>query len=88
LSVGAVTAAIGAVGFVGLVVPHLLRPWLRHRPSRLLGASALGGAALLTAADLVVRLVARFGPELKLGVVTALVGAPFFVWLLLSRRRA
>ncbi len=87
LSVGAVTAVAGAVGFVGLVVPHLLRPLVGHRPGRLLLASMLGGAALVNAADIAVRVVA---PErdLKLGVVTALIGAPFFFWLLLKSRRA
>ncbi|MEL7140405.1 MAG: iron chelate uptake ABC transporter family permease subunit, partial [Pseudomonadota bacterium] len=85
-SVGAATAVAGAIGFVGLVVPHLLRPLVGGRPSRLLLASALGGAAMLLAADIAVRLVTP-GQELKLGVLTALVGAPFFLWLILSRRR-
>ena len=86
LAVGAGVAVAGAIGFVGLVVPHLLRPLVGHRPSRLLPASALGGAALLLAADLAVRLIA---PErdLKLGVVTALVGAPFFLHLVWRQRR-
>lgn len=85
-SVGAATAVAGAIGFVGLVVPHLLRPLVGGRPSRLLLVSALGGAAMLLAADLTVRLIA---PErdLKLGVLTALVGAPFFLWLIRSQRR-
>jgi len=79
--VGAATAVAGAVGFVGLVVPHLLRRACKARPSALLPASALGGAAMLTAADIATRLVA---PErdLKLGVLTALVGAPFFLHLI------
>lgn len=85
-SVGAATAVAGAIGFVGLVVPHLLRPLVGARPSRLLLASALGGAAMLLAADLAVRLLTP-GQELKLGVVTALVGAPFFFWLILRTRR-
>ena len=86
LTVGAGVAVAGAIGFVGLVVPHLLRPLVGHRPSWLLPASALGGAALLLAADLAVRLIA---PErdLKLGVVTALVGAPFFLHLVWRQRR-
>ncbi|HLS18585.1 MAG TPA: iron chelate uptake ABC transporter family permease subunit, partial [Paracoccaceae bacterium] len=85
-SVGAATAVAGAIGFVGLVVPHLLRPLVGGRPSRLLLVSALGGAAMLLAADLTTRLIA---PErdLKLGVLTALVGAPFFLWLIRSQRR-
>lgn len=86
-AVGAATAVSGAIGFVGLIVPHLLRPLVGARPGRLLLASALGGAALLLTADIMVRLVA---PErdLKLGVVTALVGAPFFLWLLARTRRS
>ncbi|MBK1663354.1 ABC transporter permease [Rhodospirillum rubrum] len=85
-AVGAATAVAGAVGFIGLVVPHLLRPLVGGRPSRLLAASTLGGAAMLLATDLAVRLIA---PErdLKLGVVTALVGAPFFLWLLARMRK-
>jgi len=84
--VGAATAVAGAIGFVGLVVPHLLRPIVGGRPSRLLLASALGGAAMVLAADIAVRLITP-GDELKLGVLTALVGAPFFLWLILNRRR-
>jgi iron complex transport system permease protein len=68
------------------VVPHVLRPLVGGMPSRLLPASALGGAALVLAADVAVRLIA---PErdLKLGVLTALVGAPFFLWLVWRSRR-
>ena len=86
VSVGAATAVAGAIGFVGLVVPHVLRPLVGALPSRLLPASALGGAAVLLAADVLVRVVA---PErdLKLGVVTALVGAPFFLWLVWRTRK-
>ncbi len=86
LAVGAATAVAGAIGFVGLIVPHLLRPLVGHRPGRLLPLAALGGGALLLAADLAVRWLSP-GPELKLGVVTALVGAPFFLVLLLRLRR-
>ena len=85
VSVGAGTAVTGGIGFVGLVVPHLLRGLCGHSPSRLLLASALGGAALLVAADLLVRIVA-VGAELKLGVVTALIGSPFFLWLIFKAR--
>ena len=87
LSVGAAVSVSGAIGFVGLVVPHILRPFVGHEPGRLLLPSALGGAVLVLAADLVVRLIST-GIELKLGVVTALVGAPFFLSLVLSTRRA
>ena len=84
--VGAATAVAGTIGFVGLVVPHILRPLVGARPSRLLWASALGGAAMVLAADLAVRLVL---PErdLKLGVLTALVGAPLFLHLIYKTRR-
>ena len=76
-----VVAAAGAIGFVGLVVPHLLRGAVGGVPSRLLPASALGGAALVLAADVAVRLIL---PErdLKLGVMMALVGAPVFLHLI------
>lgn len=86
LAVGAAVAVTGSIGFVGLVVPHLLRPLVRHQPSALLGLSALGGAALLLAADIVVRLI-HTQVELKLGVVTALIGGPFFLYLLMATRR-
>jgi iron complex transport system permease protein len=84
--VGASTAVAGTIGFVGLVVPHLLRPLVGAQPSRLLPASALGGAAMVLAADIAVRLVV---PErdLKLGVLTALVGAPLFLHLIYKTRK-
>jgi iron complex transport system permease protein len=84
--VGAATAVAGAIGFVGLVVPHLLRPLVGARPGRLLPASALGGAAMVLAADIAVRLIAP-EKDLKLGVLTALVGAPFFLHLIWRLRR-
>jgi iron complex transport system permease protein len=86
LSVGAATAVAGAIGFIGLVVPHLLRPLVGAQPSRLLPASALGGAVLLLAADILVRVIAP-DRDIKLGVLTAIVGAPFFFWLVWSHRR-
>ncbi|HWA03802.1 MAG TPA: iron ABC transporter permease [Rhizomicrobium sp.] len=86
LAAGAATAAAGAVSFVGLVVPHLLRPFYGYRPARLMLPSALGGALLVTASDLLVRSVDP-GEQLRLGVVTALLGAPFFFWLILKLRR-
>lgn len=85
LAVGAAVAVAGSIGFIGLMVPHLLRPITGRLPGGLLLPSALGGAALLLAADLAVRLAAT-GPELKLGVLTALLGAPFFLWLVLRMR--
>lgn len=85
-AVGAATAVAGAVGFVGLVVPHILRRFAKGRPSTLLWASALGGAAMVLAADLATRLIL---PErdLKLGVVMALIGAPLFLHLIYKTRR-
>ena len=83
--VGAAVAVAGAIGFVGLVVPHLLRPLVGARPSRLLWASALGGAAMVLAADLAVRLVLP-DRDLKLGVLTAIVGAPLFLHLIYKTR--
>lgn len=83
--VGAGTAVAGAIGFVGLVVPHLLRRFTGNRPGPLLWASALGGAVMLLAADVAVRLVLP-DRDLKLGVLTALVGAPFFLHLIWRNR--
>ncbi|AWU96887.1 FecCD family ABC transporter permease [Azospirillum ramasamyi] len=85
-TVGASVAASGSIGFVGLVVPHLLRPLVGHEPSRLLLPSALGGAVLVTLADLVSRLIPT-EQEVMLGVLTSLVGAPFFLILILRARR-
>jgi iron complex transport system permease protein len=85
ISVGAGTAVVGGIGFIGLVVPHLLRPLVGHTPSRLLLASALGGGILLVAADILIRLLSS-DVELKLGVLTAIIGAPFFLWLILKAR--
>ncbi len=81
LAVGASVSVAGSIGFVGLVVPHVLRPLVGARPSRLLPASALGGAAVVLAADVAVRLIAP-DQDLKLGVLTALIGAPFFLHLI------
>lgn len=81
LAVGADVAVTGVVGFVGLVVPHLLRPVFGAKPSALLLPSALGGAALVLVADSVCRLVPGAG-EVRLGVAMALLGAPFFLGLL------
>lgn len=87
LVVGAGVAATGVIGFVGLVVPHLLRPLFGARPGALLVPSALGGAALLLAADSLCRLAPGAG-EIRLGVAMALLGAPFFLGLLLRGDRA
>ncbi|WP_173932053.1 iron ABC transporter permease [Chelativorans sp. Marseille-P2723] len=86
LGVGAATAVAGTIGFVGLVVPHLIRPLTNRLPSRLLLPAGLGGAALLLAADVAARLVLPAG-ELNVGVLTALIGAPFFLWLVVRAGR-
>ncbi len=86
LSVGASVAVTGVVGFVGLIVPHLLRPLVGARPSALLLPSALGGAALVLAADSLVRIAPGAG-EIRLGIAMALIGTPFFFALLLRMRR-
>jgi iron complex transport system permease protein len=85
LAVGASTAVAGTIGFVGLVVPHLLRPLVGYEPRRLLLASLLGGAALVLFADVALRLVAPL-QDIRLGVATALIGAPFFLWLVLKSK--
>jgi iron complex transport system permease protein len=82
LAVGAVTSVTGSVGFIGLVAPHLARPFAGHQPGRILAPAALFGALLLVLADVAVREI-HLGPEIKLGVLTALIGAPFFFWLVL-----
>lgn len=85
LAVGAATAVTGVIGFVGLLVPHVLRPLVGHRPGLLLPVSMLGGATFLLIADVGLRL-AQPAVELRIGVLTALIGAPFFVWLVLRTR--
>lgn len=86
LAVGAATAVAGAVGFVGLVAPHLVRPFVGAQPSRTLLPSALLGAALVLAADIAVRSI-PLNAELRLGVLTSLIGAPLFIWLVLRLKR-
>lgn len=85
LCVGASVAAAGAIGFVGLVVPHLLRLVIGPDHRLLLPASALLGGSLLVGADLIARTIVA-PTELPIGIVTATVGAPFFLWLLLKNR--
>ncbi|KRB41969.1 MAG: iron ABC transporter permease [Pseudomonadota bacterium] len=86
LTAGASVAVTGVIGFVGLIVPHLLRPLVGARPGGLLIPSAIGGAVLVLAADIAVRLTPAAG-EVKLGVAMAVLGGPFFFALLLSLRR-
>ncbi len=86
LAIGASTAVTGVVGFIGLVAPHLVRPLLGHQPSRILFPAALSGALLLLFADVATRLI-HVGTELKLGVLTSLIGTPFFFWLVVRLRK-
>lgn len=83
---GASVAFAGAIGFVGLVVPHLIRLWLGPDHRRLLPLSAAAGATLLLGADLVSRTIAQ-PTEIPIGVTMSLVGGPFFIWLLIHTRR-
>ncbi|TMM50499.1 iron ABC transporter permease [Qipengyuania marisflavi] len=86
LTVGASVAVAGIIGFVGLIVPHLVRPLTDRRPSQLIVPSALAGALLVLVADSAVR-VLPLVTELRLGIGLSLLGAPFFLWLLLRMRR-
>lgn len=86
LSVGASVAVSGVVGFVGLIVPHLIRSFYGEQPSRILLPSALGGAVLTLMADSLVRLIPGPG-EMRLGIAMAVLGAPFFLLLLLRYRK-
>ena len=76
----------GAIGFIGLIAPHLVRPLVGHEPARVLLPAALCGAVLLLLADIATRLL-PLDQELKLGVLTGLVGAPFFILLVLRLKR-
>jgi iron complex transport system permease protein len=86
LAAGAATAAAGAIGFIGLVSPHLVRPLVGYDPGRTLLPAGLAGAAILIAADIGVRLIPS-AAEVKIGVVTTLLGVPFFLWIV-SRRKS
>lgn len=86
IGAGGAVAVSGAVGFVGLIVPHLIRPFTDRSPSALLLPAALGGAALLVIADVTVRLIPAT-TELRLGVVTAFLGVPVFLMHLMRERR-
>ena len=86
LGVGAAVAVAGAVGFVGLVAPHLVRRAVGSDPARIMLPAALAGSALVLVADIAIRL----GPsavEIKLGVVTALIGVPIFLSMIFRERR-
>ena len=83
---GSGVAVAGVIGFVGLIVPHLVRPLTDRRPSSLIVPSALAGALLVLVADMVCR-VLPLVTELRLGIALSLIGAPFFLHLLLKMRR-
>lgn len=84
LATGAAVSIAGAIGFVGIVAPHLVRPFVRHDPARALFPSALLGGCLLVFADIIIRLLPTAN-ELKLGVAAALIGAPAFIWIAARR---
>lgn len=86
LCVGGSVAVAGVIGFVGLMVPHMVRPLVGHRPSALMIPSALAGALLVVVADMAVR-IAPVASEIRLGVMMSVLGAPFFLVLLLKMRR-
>ena len=86
MAVGAATSVTGGIGFIGLLAPHLVRPFVGHQPSRVLLPSALFGAILLLGADIATRLIPT-AQEVKLGVLTSLAGTPFFFWLVLRLRK-
>ncbi len=85
IATGASVALAGAIGFVGIVAPHLVRPFVNHDPARSLLPSALLAGLILVLADIGVRLIPT-NAELKLGVVAALIGAPVFIWIAVQRR--
>jgi iron complex transport system permease protein len=87
LGVGGAVAVSGTIGFIGLVAPHLVRPLIGHDPARLLIPSALTGAALLLAADIAVRIIPST-TDIKVGVLTSIIGVPFFLYLIVRERRA
>ena len=87
LGVGGAVAVTGTIGFIGLVAPHLMRPLIGHDPARLLVPSALTGAALLLAADIAVRIIPSTS-DIKVGVLTSIIGVPFFLYLIMRERRA
>jgi iron complex transport system permease protein len=86
LAVGAVTSVTGAIGFIGLVAPHLVRPFVDYAPRKVLLPAALAGAVLLLGSDIAARLI-HTNPELRLGVFTSLLGTPFFFWLVVRIRK-
>jgi iron complex transport system permease protein len=84
LATGAAVSIAGAIGFIGIVAPHLIRPLVNYDPARLLWPSAMLGGVMLVLADIGIRLIPT-PAELRLGVVAALIGAPVFVWIAMQR---
>lgn len=78
---GAATAIAGPIGFVGLVIPHMCRMLIGTDHRWLLPFSGLAGAALLLASDIVGRVIAPSSEEIQVGIITAVIGAPFFIWI-------
>jgi iron complex transport system permease protein len=87
LGVGASVAVAGTISFIGLVAPHLMRPLVGHDPSRLMIPAALSGACLLLSADVAVRLIPATS-DIKVGVLTSIIGVPFFLYLIMRQRRS
>ena len=87
LGVGGAVAVSGTIGFIGLVAPHLMRPLIGHDPARLMAPSALTGSALLLAADIAVRIIPS-SSDIKVGVLTSIIGVPFFLYLIMRERRS
>src|ERR1700688_2332902 len=87
LGVGGAVAVSGTIDFMGLVAPHLMRPLIGHDPTRLLVPSALAGSGLLLSADIALRLIPSTS-DIKVGVLTSIIGVPFFLYLIRRERRA
>jgi iron complex transport system permease protein len=87
LGVGASVAVAGTISFIGLIAPHLMRPFVGYDPARLLAPAALTGSALLLSADIAVRIIPS-SSDIKVGVLTAIIGVPFFLYLILRERRS
>ena len=85
LATGGAVALAGAIGFVGIIAPHAVRPFVQHDPARTLVPSALLGGLVLVLADMFIRTFST-ATELKLGVVASLIGAPAFIWIAMQRR--
>ena len=86
LSVGSVVSITGGISFVGLIVPHLIRPLVGHEPQKILIPSALGGAVLVLLADIFIRIIPT-NTELQIGVVTSILGIPFFIYIILFSKK-